>query len=455
MSRPTVEPHEQASSVTVPFMQDRPSCLQSPRVPHRFYRWELLALLCGAFFLHQGDRAIYGVVLSSIRSDLGLTDAQLGLVGFTLFITIALMMPAAGYLGDIWSRKWIITGSVIFWSGATMVTGLAHGVIGLIAFRSVATAGGESMYAPAAYPLLAAFHQKTRALAMSIHQAALYVGVMVSGFLGGAIAERWGWRSAFYLFGGVGVALGAVLIFRLRDAPREAAPSSDEQIGPAQAAVVLFRTRTALLLTAGFTAIVVVNNAYMVWAPAFVEKKFGLSITQAGGYSMLYHHLAAMGGVLLGGRVSDAMVVRRRQFRLELQTAAMLLGVPAILWMGLAGSLTATWVAMAAVGLCRGLYESNTHASLFDVISPRYRASAVGAMVMIAFLIGSIPTWLLGYSEKIFPVGQGLSYGFASLSAAYLVGGLAVFVALRSTFAGDYCGDGPTPRAAASEEHHA
>ena len=417
---------------------------------HRFYRWELLALLCCAFFLHQGDRAIFGVVLSSIRTDLGLSDGQLGMVGFTLFITIALMMPVAGYLGDIWSRKWIITGSVIFWSGATMVTGLTQGMLGLIAFRSVATAGGESMYAPAAYPLMAAFHRKTRALAMSIHQAALYVGVMTSGFLGGAIAQQWGWRSAFYTFGGVGVFLGLILIFRLKDAPREdhhATPSTDDQIGPAQALAVLFRTPTAIFLTVGFTAIVIVNNAYMVWAPAFVEKKFGLSVTEAGGYSMLYHHLAAMAGVLVGGRLSDAMALRRRQFRLELQTLAMLLGVPAILWMGLASSLTSTWLAMAAVGLFRGLYESNTHASLFDVIAPRYRASAVGAMVMTAFLIGSVPTWLLGYSERVFPVGQGLSYGFASLSAAYFIGGLAVLVALKKTFLADYCGDAVSPTA--------
>ena len=60
---------------------------------HRFYRWELLALLCGAFFLHQGDRAIFGVVLTSIRADLGLSDEQLGTIGTALFATLAIMMP--------------------------------------------------------------------------------------------------------------------------------------------------------------------------------------------------------------------------------------------------------------------------------------------------------------------------------------------------------------------------
>ena len=135
------------------------------------YRWELLTLLCGAFFLHQGDRAIFGVVLSSIQADLRLTDSQLGMVGSALFLTLAFMMPLAGYLGDVCSRKWIITVGVIFWSGATAITGMAEGMIGLIVFRGVATAGGESFYAPAAYPLLATFHQRTRALAMSVHQA--------------------------------------------------------------------------------------------------------------------------------------------------------------------------------------------------------------------------------------------------------------------------------------------
>jgi MFS transporter, Spinster family, sphingosine-1-phosphate transporter len=240
--------------------------------------------------------------------------------------------------------------------------------------------------------------------------------------------------------------LGLVLILRLQDAPRQAAAPGrppDARIGPGQALGVMFRTPTALLLTAGFTAIVLVNNAYVVWAPAFVEDKFGLSVTLAGGYAMFYHHLAALVGVLVGGRLSDALAGRRRQFRLELQTAAMLSGAPAILWMGLADSLTATWIAMATVGLFRGLYESNTHASLFDVIPPRYRASAVGVMVMIAFLAGSVSPWLLGRCREWFPAGQGLSYGFAALSGAYLIGGLAVLVAVKVTFFRDYCEETP------------
>ena len=56
-------------------------------------------------------------------------------------------------------------------------------------------------------------------------------------------------------------------------------------------------------------------------------------------------------------------------------------------------------------------------ASLFDVIAPRYRASAVAMMTMVAFLIGSTSPWLLGSCCTLFANGNGLSYGFAALSA--------------------------------------
>lgn len=430
---------------TVPETKPERAC-HTVKALGKHYKWELLALLFLAYFFHQGDRAIFGIVLSSIKAELHLTDQHLGLVGSVLFLTLALMMPIAGYLGDIWSRKWIITGSLVFWSTATMLTGVVQGLPGLIAFRSVATAGGESFYAPAACSLLAALHRKTRALALSIHQASLYLGVMVSGFLGGFIADHWGWRSAFYGFGSAGILLGLVFVWRLRDVPRESHEPGGmpaQRVAPTEALGVLFRTPTALLATAGFTAIVFVNNAYLVWAPSFLEQKFQLSLAEAGGRSMFYHHLAALIGVLIGGRLSDVMVGTRPQFRLQLQTTSILLGAPMIAAMGLADSLMATCAAMAGMGLFRGLCEANTQATLFDVIAPRYRASAVSMMVMSAFLVGSTSPWLLGCCRGVFGQAHGLSYGFASFSLVYLAGGLAFLIALTRTFHRDRYREAP------------
>jgi MFS transporter, Spinster family, sphingosine-1-phosphate transporter len=113
------------------------------------------------------------------------------------------------------------------------------------------------------------------------------------------------------------------------------------------------------------------------------------------------------------------------------------------LWMGFATTLPATLAAMAAAGLAGGVYSSNIHAALFDVIAPRYRASAVAMMTTVAFLIGSTSPWLLGYCCAWCADGNGLSYGFAGLSAAYLAGSLAIVVALKHTFEQDSIAETP------------
>jgi len=401
---------------------------------HRKYKWELLGLLCLAFFFHQGDRAIYGVVATEIQADLQLSKSQIGLVGAILFWTIAVMTPIAGYLGDMLRKKVMITGALLFWSSTTALTGLSSGFFSLAMLRSVATGGSESFYAPPAYALLARFHQKTRALAMSVHQAALYIGVMTSGFIGGFVAQHWGWRSVFYVYGGVGIFIGLVFVFRLKDERDFVGDGGENQPAarpkwenPLRSLSLIFRTPTALLLATGFTAVVFVNNAYVVFAPAFLEEKFGLSEMYAGTYAMLFHHLAALVGVLIGGPLSDAWAQKTAGARLRLQTGAMLLGALAIVYMGFGSTVLATCAGMALFGLFRGLYESNTHASLFEVIEPKYRSSAVGAMVMMAFLIGAAAPWLMGF---LCDRGLSMSSVFAGYSLAYVVGGLAVGLGL-------------------------
>ena len=418
--------------------------LKSPNPNRPSYKWEILILLSLAFFFHQGDRAIYGVVLPQIMEELHLTESQSGLVGTVLFFTLAIMLPFAGLAGDHLPKHKVITVCLIGWSTATLFTGLAGGVLALVLLRSVATAGGESFYGPSAYSLLARFHTTTRSLALSIHQAALYIGIMTSGFIGGAIAEAWGWRHAFYIYGSGGILLGIIFIFRLRDiGSRQAKPEPvatsnalATEAAPTfrQSFALFFKVPTALLLACGFTAIVCVNNAYVVFAPKLLlEKSPELSLTLAGGYAMFFHHLAAFVGILIGGALSDRLMKTRPAARLELQMVSMALGAPVVVWMGLAPSLMSVCIAMSVFGLFRGLYECNTQASLFDVIPPRFRATSWAVMGMIAFLIGSLPPWALGHLKDMLPE-NGFSYGFAAMGIIWLLAAAALFFARIRTF---------------------
>src|SRR4051812_21090360 len=180
------------------------------------YKWELMVLLWFAYFFNRADRQMYSFVMPQIKGDLRLTDFQLGLVATIFNWTYGLLVPFGGYLGDLLRRKWVIAISVLLWSATTVLTGFSGGLISLIILRSLATGAGESFYYPSATSLIGQFHHRTRALAMSIHQTALYVGVVVSGLLVGWIAQTYGWRNSFYVFGVAGIVLGVVMFFRLR-----------------------------------------------------------------------------------------------------------------------------------------------------------------------------------------------------------------------------------------------
>ncbi len=439
MNRPPVQtPAEPSKPAIVAPGESNPAALSAPQS----YKWELLALLCGTFFLHQSDRAIFGVVLSEIVRDLHLAQSEVGLIGSTLFVVLALMMPVAGYVGDFYNRKWIIVGSLLFWSSATFCTGITTGLVGMLLLRSVATGGGESFYTPSAYPLIAAYHQRTRTLALSIHQATLYIAMMTSGFVAGYIGQHLGWRSAFFIFGSAGLVLGMILFARMRSAPVASIRGtnmSQAKVRPLEALALIFRKRTALLITIGYTALVLQFNAYVVWTPTFMREKFGLSLTQAGGLAMSCLYLASMGGVLAGGYVSDRMVRSRPGFRLELQGVAICLCAPAILIMAFSDSLVMTCIGMVALGLCQGTYQSNTPAALFDVIEPRFRSSVLGMQVMLTYLVGSASPWGVGRLREVFGDTRGVSIGFAMLAIAYLVGGLAAMIARLFTFDRDRC----------------
>ena len=78
------------------------------------YKWELIIMLWVAYFLNQGDRQIFNVVIPLIKEDLHLTDVQLGFVASVFTIVYGCLVPFGGYMGDFLKRKWIILISILF-----------------------------------------------------------------------------------------------------------------------------------------------------------------------------------------------------------------------------------------------------------------------------------------------------------------------------------------------------
>jgi len=407
---------------------------------NKAYKWELLILLWFAFFLNQADRQIFSVVLPLIRKDLGLTDAELGLIASALVWTYGLLVPIAGFVGDIFSRRNIIGFALLFWSVSTLSTGLCTTLVQFILLRGIATGGGEAFYAPAANALLGQKYPQNRAFVLSIHQTGNYAGIVLSGLIAGYVGEHYGWEKAFFLFGGFGILLAFLIFKRLhKDNPRtiiqEVSPiSKREKVREiSRTALIIGRKPSFWLLTLGFGCMVFVNVAYLTWMPSFLAEKFALSLTNAGFSSLFYHHIGAFLGVLSGAKIADHYAKSSPQSRLIIQSLGLLIGAPFIYWMGISTNLTIAYVALFVFGFFRGWYDSNIVASLYEIIPMKLRSTSYGLMLACAFLIGASSPYLLGFLKPTL----GLSAGLASLSIVYVIGGLLIASAVVFTFKKD------------------
>jgi MFS family permease len=325
----------------------------------------------------------------------------------------------------------------------TVCMGFIGGFWGALFFRSIATGVGESFYAPSAYALIATHHKETRSLALSIHQAALYVGLMVSGLVvAWALVFFGSWRNVFVAFGLAGVFLGIVFIWALKDGVKKSKGKGEvevevEGVGKelklSDSVKAYFCNPSALCATAGFVAIVFVNNAYLFWAPKFAAEKFAVGVGEAGKGVMFWHHLLAFAAILLGGAVTDRFVRRFPRFRLGFQITALLCGAPMLLWIGMAQSFAALLVAAGAYGVFRGFFEVNTHASLFDVIEPQHRSASIGFISMIAFFFGGLSGVAMGALSDKYGI-RGFEIGFGAMAGVYALAALLMMVSFFFTF---------------------
>ena len=403
------------------------------------YKWEVLALLWVAYLLNQADRQVFNVVLPLIREDLGLSDVAIGSIATIFNLFYAVLVPIGGLVGDRFSRKWIVTGSILFWSVATMFTGLCNGFLMLVLMRSVATGGGEAFFGPANYSLLAQYHDRTRAFAMSVHQTAYYIGIIISGYAAGYIGQLWGWRSAFYVFGAIGVIHGIVMAVRLKDKREEpskavAADSSAPKPKLLEGFRMVFTTPTALILTVCFAGLIFVLTGYLTWMPTYLFERFDMDLSGAGFHSMFYTHLFAFAGILIAGRVSDRIGAKHPAGRMAMQGIGLLVAVPFIVMMGHSATLWVIYLGFAGFGFARAFFDANTYTVLYDVIPPRYHSSASSLMMMVGFGIGALAPVVLGAVKQ----AAGLSFGISMLAVVWLVCGAVMVLGAKLFYLKDY-----------------
>ncbi len=403
------------------------------------YKWELILMLWFAFFLNQGDRQVYGAIIEDIQRALDLTGTEAGLVVTVFTIVYGCLAPFGGYVGDFLSRKWIVITSLIVFSLGTLFTGFAGAMGGfalvyLIIMRGIATGAGEAFYNPAAISLITQHHEKTRATAISMHQSALYIGIMASAILAPMISKMFGWEYAFIGFGVFGLLVAVYCIFRMKDTPQ--IKEQTERIPFMTLLKGIFSKKTIWLLAFAFGCQVFVNIGITTWAAKFFNLKFfgGENLALASSIAMLTSCGFAILGVMIGGRVSDKLAEKSKLARMRTEYIGLLCGAPFLVAVGFASNIWVASAAMIIYGIFRGIYDSNLYAAMFDVIDPKLRASSVGIITAFAFIVGCVAPLYLGWVQGDGTNIEAFEWGISSMGLFFLVGGLLILLAAKYTF---------------------
>jgi len=389
------------------------------------YKWIMLLLISAAYFLAQGSRQIFAAVLPDIKAAFGgnVSDASMGLVGSAFTLAFGIVIPFAGMAADFFPRKRILLAGSLLFSAGILLSGFAPGIGAMVISYGIMNGVGQSLMPPCNSSLIGQFHTGTRGTAFSIYQGAIYLGIVVCSVVAGRISSCSpdGWRTAFRLFGAIGLGWTVVMGFCLKDTPNVGRRG---EVSVRDALRAFFRKPSALLLMAALGCYFFATYGVKIWAPVFMMRIFpDLPSSQAVFHAVFWFYAGAFAGVSLGGRLSDRLRPRRLLVRFEVELAGLLLCIPFILIIAATSRLGIMVAALLLFGFATGVYDSNLYAALLDVTDPRYRAMATGLFGCGGCIVGALGPVVMGLLSDAFSIRT----AFASLAAFALAG--AVFVA--------------------------
>jgi len=370
--------------------------------------WSLLWGLLLIHLLAHIDRNILLGFSTQITQELGLSNAQYGfLVGAVWVLSFGVMALLAGSLADRFSRTRVIGVGLLAWSACTAASGLASSFEQMVAARFF-VASGEAALVPAAVALLAeAFGERRRGTAMGLFFMGIPLGIGLAFLIAGSFGASHGWRSTFFVLGGLGVLIGlpVLMLCDERGGSGQAEAARGLPFGAQMKAVLAqLRARPALWLTlVGFALAHFVfaglsfTQLWMVRERGFEAGEIARSV---GGLQLLFGLL----GALAGGVLADRMAQRLRGGHAGFMVLLVLLCGPLML----AGRFAPAGSPWLFIGLCAGFFlplalYGPANAVIQSLVPVQMRSTITGvAMLLINVFaiaignlgVGAISDWL-------------------------------------------------------------
>jgi MFS transporter, Spinster family, sphingosine-1-phosphate transporter len=185
---------------------------------HGIYKGYLLTLLTVIYAFNFVDRLALGIVLPNIKSDLVLSDTQLGVLsGIAFAIFYAFMGVPIACWADRGNRVLIIALTTALWSIAVAVCGLAETFAQLLLVRIGVAVGEAGAFAPGMSLLSDYFERSERPQAVAIYLLAWPLSCIIGYLVAGWLNETYGWRLTFGFLAAPGILLAVAARFTLTE----------------------------------------------------------------------------------------------------------------------------------------------------------------------------------------------------------------------------------------------
>lgn len=363
--------------------------------PSSAYKHYVAWLLFVVYTFNFVDRQILSIVIEPIKQEFQLRDWQLGLLMGLAFAGFyaTLGIPIAR-LADHRNRVNIIGVSIVVWSLFTAVTGFARNFWHLLIAR-IGVGAGEAGCNPAAYSIISDyFAPKQRATALSIYSMGVYAGGAIGFFVGGVVAQNYGWRAAFFVVGLPGILLALIMKLTLREPPRGYSEEQPASAAPPPPFMQVVRNLWAkksfrhLSFAAGLHAFV--SYGVSSFYSSFFIRSHGMTVSEI---SMWLAFVVAVGGVTgtyLGGSMCDRYFGKTGDPRWYLWVPAftLLFNVPfALAVYSWESKLPALWMLIPYIALSAA-YLAPSIATTHRLVGLRERALASALLLFVLNFIG-------------------------------------------------------------------
>ncbi len=193
-----------------------PSETRSSAFVHRpTYKWWVTWTIMVGSFLFALDTTIVNIAIPKIMVSIGADLNEIQWVLIIYMIGMAVVMPASGWLSDLFGHKWLYTGSLAVFTISSVLCGMAWSPTSLIIFRGLQGLGAGAIAPTAMAVIFHVFPPEQRGLGMGIYSLGWTFGPLLGPTLGGYLTDTLSWRAIFYLnlpLGIIGVVMAATIM---------------------------------------------------------------------------------------------------------------------------------------------------------------------------------------------------------------------------------------------------